>query len=267
MKRSFTIFLDSSDAESKQLYPNNTSTDFTIELPQRLKFNQNWVVTLKSLFLANKIYNIEDCHAVLLRYDYKKRFVDSRPVTLQNGNYPTIESFLDELQRVFRKERVSIIVGQSENGCVSMRYRYPIKKGAMVELRLSRYLASILGYTSSPKTTQSLRFDENIEYIAPHNPNMFLTYPKNLIIGCDIVDDTIFGGQHVKLLRLVTNTTNLTSDILTFDFQQDEKVFLGIREFKSIHISILDATGNPVKSESNFGTKLQVQFSLEAEST
>ena len=61
--------------------------------------------------------------------------------------------------------------------------------------------------------------------------------------------------------------TNLTSDILTFDFQQDEKVFLGIREFKSIHISILDATGNPVKSESNFGTKLQVQFSLEAEST
>ena len=66
---------------------------------------------------------------------------------------------------------------------------------------------------------------------------------------------------------MITNTTNLTSDILTFDFQQDEKVFLGIREFKSIHISILDATGNPVKSESNFGTKLQVQFSLEAEST
>ena len=267
MKRSFTIFLDSSDAESKQLYPNNTSTDFTIELPQRLKFNRNWTVTLKSLFLSNKIHNIEDCHALLLKYDYKKRFVGSKAVTLQNGNYSTIESFLDEMQRVFRKERVSVIVGQRENGCVSMRYRYQIKKGAMVELRLSRYLASILGYTSSPKTTQSLRFDENIEYIAPHNPNMFLTYPKNLIIGCDIVDDTIFGGQHVKLLRLVTNTTNLTSDILTFDFQQDEKVSLGIREFKSIHISILDASGNPVKSESNFATKLQLQFSLEGEST
>ena len=59
----------------------------------------------------------------------------------------------------------------------------------------------------------------------------------------------------------------MTSDILTFDFQQDENVSLGIREFKSIHIAILDASGNPVKSESNFATKLQLQFSLEGEST
>ena len=74
-------------------------------------------------------------------------------------------------------------------------------------------------------------------------------------------------GQHVKLLRLITNTSNLTSEILTFDFQQDERVSLAIREFKSMHISILDASGNPVKSESNFSTKLQLQFSLESEST
>ena len=171
------------------------------------------------------------------------------------------------MQNVLKKGRIPVDVRQIENGRVKMTWGLNIKRGHIVALRLSRYLACILGYTSTPKTFQSLRFDENIEYIAPHNPNMFLTYPKNLIIGCDIVDDTIFGGQHVKLLRLVTNTTNLTSDILTFDFQQDENVSLSIREFKSIHISILDATGNPVKSESNFGTKLQVQFSLEAEST
>ena len=150
-----------------------------------------------------------------------------------------------------------------ENGRVKIEKTQNFKRGYMVELILSKYLASILGYTSSPKRTQTLRFDHDPEYITAYAPNLFLIYPKNLIVGCNIVDDTIFGGQHVKLLRLITNSDNLESDILTFQFQQDEKVHLGIREFKSIHISIMDATGSPVKSESSFPSRLQLMFSLE----
>ena len=154
-------------------------------------------------------------------------------------------------------------IDEVENGRVKIKRTYNIRKGYKSELRLSKYLASILGFTSSPKQYQALRFDQDPEYIAAHNPNLFLVYPKNLIVGCNIVDDTIFGGQNVKLLRLITNSDNLESDILTFQFQQDEKVMLGIREFKSIHISIMDATGSPVKSESNFPSRLQLMFSLE----
>ena len=128
---------------------------------------------------------------------------------------------------------------------------------------MSRYLATILGYTSSPKDDQFLRFDEFREYVPPHDPNLFLTYPRNLIVGCNIVENTIFGGQPFKLLRLITNSENLNSDILSFEFLQDEKVALKVREFKSIHISILDASGLPVKSESEFPTRLQLMFSLE----
>ena len=39
MDKHFNIFLDSTCKKSKNLYPTNTSTDFTIELPQQLKFN------------------------------------------------------------------------------------------------------------------------------------------------------------------------------------------------------------------------------------
>merc|ERR1711867_68333 len=101
------------------------------------------------------------------------------------------------------------------------------------------------------------------EYIAPHYPNLFLIYPKNLIAGCNIVDDTTFAGHHVKLLRLITNSDNLDSDISSFEFLKDEKVNLGILEFKSIHISIMDTTGSPVKSESNLPSRLQLTFSLD----
>ena len=263
MKRPFTIFLDSSCPISKQLYPENTNTDFIIELPERLNFRQNWTVTLKTLFLSNKIQNIEDCHVQYKLINPIGYIVREKTFALKNGNYGTLASFIYEIAEEFKRTSMPFSISEVENGRVKIKMKGRLKNGYKSELRLSKYLASILGFTSSPKQYQTLRFDQNPEYIAPHNPNLFLVYPKNLIVGCNIVDDTIFGGQNVKLLRLITNSDNLESDILTFQFHQDEKVMLGIREFKSIHISIMDVTGSPVKSESNFPSRLQLMFSLE----
>ena len=263
MKRPFTIFLDSSCPISKQLYPENTNTDFIIELPERLNFRQNWTVTLKTLFLSNKIQNIEDCHVRYKKINPIGYIVREKTFALKNGNYGTLASFIYEIAEEFKRTSMPFSISEVENGRVKIKMKGRLRNGYKSELRLSKYLASILGFTSSPKQYQTLRFDQNPEYIAPHNPNLFLVYPKNLIVGCNIVDDTIFGGQNVKLLRLITNSDNLESDILTFQFHQDEKVMLGIREFKSIHISIMDVTGSPVKSESNFPSRLQLMFSLE----
>ena len=263
MKKPFTIFLDSSCPISKLLYPDNTNTDFIIELPERLNFRRNWTVTLKTLFLSNKIQNIEDCHVKYRLYNPTDYIVQEKAFTLKNGNYGTLASFIHEISEEFKRTTMPFSITEVENGRVKIKRTHKLRKGYKSELRLSKYLASILGFTSSPKLYQALRFDQDAEYIASHNPNLFLVYPKNLIVGCNIVDDTIFGGQNVKLLRLITNSDNLESDILTFQFQQDEKVMLGIREFKSIHISIMDATGSPVKSESNFPSRLQLMFSFE----
>ena len=263
MKRPFTIFLDSSCPISKQLYPENTNTDFIIELPERLNFRQNWTVTLKTLFLSNKIQNIEDCHVRYKKINPIGYIVREKTFALKNGNYGTLASFIYEIAEEFKRTSMPFSISEVENGRVKIKMKGRLRNGYKSELRLSKYLASILGFTSSPKQYQTLRFDQNPEYIAPHNPNLFLVYPKNLIVGCNIVDDTIFGGQNVKLLRLITNSDNLESDILTFQFHQDEKVMLGIREFKSIHISIMDVTGSPVKSESNFPSRLQLMFSLD----
>ena len=267
MKRPFSIFLDSSCRSSKNLYPNNTNTDFNIELPERMNFRRNWTVALKSLHLPNKIMNIEECVFKFTRWKIKEggglHKMQEKHIKLRNGSFPTVNSFLKEIASQFKKQKLKIIIDITDDKKVKMKYIGPIRDGQKVQIYMSNNLGTILGYTSSPIHPQTLRFDENKEYIAPHTPNLYLLYPKNLIVACDIADDTIFGGQHVKLLRLITNTDNLNSDILSFDFLQDEKVNLGIREFKSIHISILDATGNPVKSESNYPTRLQLMFSLE----
>ena len=267
MKRPFSIFLDSSCPSSKNLYPNNTNTDFNIELPERMNFRRNWTVALKTLHLPNKIKNIEECFFKFTRFKIKEGGgllkIQDIIVPLRNASFPTVDSFIAEIIKEFNKEKVRIIVKKTDDQKIRMKYLRPIHDGEKVQIYMSKNLATILGYTSTTIRPQTLRFDENKEYIAPHTPNLHLLYPKNLIVACDIADDTIFGGQHVKLLRLITNSDNLNSDILSFDFLQDEKVNLGIREFKSIHMSILDVTGNPVKSESTQPTRLQLMFSLE----
>ena len=249
----------------KKLYPQNTNTDFTIELPERLNFRRNWTVTLKTLFLSNKIQNIDGGECRFRVWTPLGVVTREKSFIIQSGSYTTLSSLLHEISELFKKENMPFHIDVVKGGRVKIRkYKaHTIKKGYKVELRLSKFLASILGYTSSPIDHQTLRFDEESEYIAPHNPNLFLIYPKNLIVKCNIVDDTIFAGQHVKLLRLITNSDNLDSDILSFEFLKDEKVNLGSREFKSIQISIMDTTGSPVKSESNLPSRLQLMFSVD----
>ena len=262
MKKHFTLFLDSSCPISKQLYPHNTNTDFIIELPERLNFRRNWTVTLKTLFLSNKMQNTGNAY-ITYRYLFRDQVHTIKTIKLKNEYHDTIDSIINDIKLGFEEEKIPFMIKQDKKGRVMIIKNRILKNGFSIQLELGDYLASILGYTSTPEKNYTLTFEKNYKCSAPHNPDLFLLHPKNLIVGCNIVDDTIFGGQHVKLLRLVTNTNNLESEILTFQFQQDEKVHLCIREFKSIHISIMDATGSPLKSEPNFPSRLQLMFSME----
>ena len=60
MDKRFNIFLDSTCKKSKQLYPTNTCTDFTISLPERVNLHQHWQISLTTLFVPNRIQKIKD---------------------------------------------------------------------------------------------------------------------------------------------------------------------------------------------------------------
>ena len=253
MDKHFNIFLDSTCKKSKHLYPTNTSTDFTIELPQRLKFNRHWQITLKTLFLPNRIHNIKDCYLEYENYNYNNSY---KRIDIE-GYYPTLESLIFEINKKISDLPIRIeIKGKKVKISSTLE---SVSKGRPSQLMLSSYLSYIFGFNAEVRENgQYLRFDQNLEYIAPYNADIFRIYPNNIIVGCDIVDNTIFGGQHLKLLRLVANNFHPSSDFISFDFNQDEYVDLGVREFKSIRISIMDVTGQVLKSEG--ATRMQLKF-------
>ena len=265
MEKSFNIFLDSSSEKSKAIYPGNNATNFTIELPERLSFSRDWQVTLKSLFLPNNIHNVPDCYLMYSQCREGKdgegvKVLHSKKLILKEGNYPTISSILNDLNEQISEAQLPISM-EDQDGKVKISCDTILQPETFLQLHMGQDLAYILGYIKPPKKFTTLRLYEYQESIAPYEADMFRSYPKNLIIGCDVVDNTIFGGEHVKLLRMVTNTEHSSSNILSFEFLQNEYVDLNVKEFKSIQIAIMDATGNPVKTDSSTPTRLQLMFS------
>ena len=265
MGKKFNIFLDSSCKKSKKMYPENSSTSFTIELPERLNFNKHWQVTLKSLFLPNNIQNVPNCWMICeqgtedkgKRNEYK--ILHSVKLELKEGKYSSIEEVIDDLSEQMVKTQLPIKMKLSE-GKVKISCDL-LQNETFLVIKMSDDLGSILGYSQPHNKFYSMKLYEYQDKIAPYESDVFVKYPKNLIIGCDVVDNTIFGGQHVKLLKMVTNTLHSSANILDFEFLQDEYVDLNVRDFRSIQIAILDATGNPVKTDSSIPTRLQLMFS------
>ena len=79
-------------------------------------------------------------------------------------------------------------------------------------------------------------------------------------MACDIVQDTIFAGERLKLLQLITNDMNKVKyDTIQYDFKHDEYVDLSTHEFDRITIRICDVTGQLLQSD-NVVTRLLLEF-------
>ena len=253
--------------------------------------------------------SINNCVYTYSILNEENKTIKSRMVKVRNGEYKSLDALLHEMNEGFMNKEIPLTIEKLENGKVKIISKESMKNGYKYQLSLNRDLAFILGYRSDKRGNQYLRFDQNVEYIAPHKsnkeewyhnhtltlspniaqilgfqkyngsneehtldfkevskhiapyePNIFLLHPRNIIVCCDIVENTIFGGEHVKLLRLVTNPIDTKSDILQFDFLQNEYVELSIKDFHSIKIRLADVSGKTLKCKSNLATRLQLLF-------
>ena len=268
MRKKFNIFLDSSCKKSKETHPENHPTNFRIELPERLCFSKHWQVSLKSLFLPNTIYNISNCWMICNQvtkgdgkiYTNGYESLHSIRLQLKDGKYSTIENVLNILSENILKEELPLEI-TLDGERIKIKCNTWLQPETFLEITMSDELASILGYIVPTTKFTKIILQEYEESISLYEPNIFVMYPKNIVIGCDILDETIFGGEHVKLLKMVTNIKHSTRNLLNFEFLQDEFIDLNVKQFKNIQINIMDATGNLVKTDNSTPTTLQLEFS------
>jgi hypothetical protein len=149
-----------------------------------------------------------------------------------------------------------------KNGKVKILYKKDNQEDEkrIIQLYLNPKLKNILGFNISEDSGQALRFDHDSHYTAFYDVNLFLLTPKNIIVSCNIVEETNFGGQSLKLLRLVTNNLDHSSNMLHFEFYSNEYVELKTKSFENITIRLSDVSGKLLKSASTAPTRLQLTF-------
>ena len=136
----------------------------------------------------------------------------------------------------------------------------PTTSGGTFTIKLSPYLSFVLGLSNDIDKGFEHTFNGVEKYQANYETRLKMLKPKYVIVCADIVDETIFSGEHVKLLKILVNVENIENEILYFDFLHYDVKDIKYREFPSIQITITDITGSPLITDSIIPTILQLEF-------
>ena len=95
-------------------------------------------------------------------------------------------------------------------------------------------MKKILGFTIKAENKIHFLTKKYKSIEAPYMHNIHAYTPKSIIVTCDIVDETVFGGERLKLLLSTTNEMERQGDTIHYDFLHDEYTNLGTHEFNKI---------------------------------
>lgn len=269
MNSRFNLFLDSSDKLSNTYFPANTPADFRIKLPERLEFNKRWEIALKNIFIGNDLFNIYSSSCWFsVKIITEKTFdanIDTR-IFLQDGLYKTVKEVCDHVQALFKQHNFDLkITLKNKSNRIKITYegeKLTIKFAGSVRyiLKMSPMLANILGFSRAIEDDFELHFDIKKNYSSTYSPNINLLVPRNFMILCNVVSESVFGSKSVKILKLLSTNFEPDREIIKFNFHQDEFVGMAITEFTSIRIQIVDTTGDLIRSKHRHPTRCQIQF-------
>ena len=263
--KQFNIFLDSSDIESLKLYTDNNNADFTIQLPQRLEFNKNWQVCLKSIFLGNDLYNIynDRCYFIYTKRHKDDELETTIRVELVSGIYKSIHDITKHIHKLFETNQVPIVCKVKDS---QVQFKV-LRSQEVVDLRkititISSYLSGILGLSKNIEEDHEIDFSNRIKAKAVYPPHIHMLVPQNYIVMSDIVQPSAFGANRVNVLKMLSSKYNEKLKIVHFDHYIDQFVPLNIKEFSQIRIRIADSTGINLQNSNMYPTRIQLQFSV-----
>ena len=240
--------------------------DFTIALPERFRFG-DWQVCLKSLILPSKVWNIYEETMPKWKFftnlDVLGAKFNGMEFEFNQGSYQVVD-ILEDIQQALDVYHIPVEIFFNENRKrVTSKIKKTIfkKKEDYCTLIFNGYLNKILGFTVKDENRRYDLSKKSKSIDAYYTPNIHAYTPKSIIVTCDIVDETIFGGERLKLLRLITNKMDRSGDTIHYDFLHDEYIKLGTHEFDKIKIRISDVTGNLLKVDySEIETRVQLEF-------
>lgn len=211
------------------LFPENCANDFTncIEHPLRVPHGDSWEVGLKEFSCVNTLQTImRDLHFYTSNESDKTKEKTNYTLTKGVYNETSLVKGLNQAkdQFLFSFSKVSKDVTQIT---VLTKPNY--------SLTMEPLLADILGFK-----TAMVNKDSTMNASEPLNLKAF---SYNIVVYCDIVEESIIGGQREKVLRVIPFQLGKYYDVFCTEFIHVDYMKVTAIEVKNIRIRLMTDYG------------------------
>lgn len=237
------FFLTLPSDSSMNIYPNNTVSEFTVNLPQPLDLSGEWEVGLKEIQYPHTWNNVRSQDQNNHFYIYDSSGLPTVYI-LEPGYYSSVKELLQGIKNTIRNKSARDSISLTYN-TISRRVTIEIKNG--YQISLVKGLANILGFkedTTISKKTTALN-TVNLEG-ALHS----------LFVYSDVIQAQVVGDTMVPLLRIV-NVEGTYGETISKTFQDPPYFPISRKMIVCIEVNIKDHTGKNIPFESG---KLIVQL-------
>ena len=177
---------------------------------------------------------------------------------------PKIPKHLKD-EEIFKRKRGRTVFttpnSESHKSSVSMEVRTSnsIKSPPSIRVEMSKNLLYILGFRSDQTVETFSNSSKVVE--STFTPNIHALQPSHFIVCCNIVEDSILGGQHVQVLKYFASTAKDKSmKSIDIEFRNNDFVKLNRKQFDRIQIRIANITGETVECKEDVATRMQLLF-------
>ena len=213
------------------IYPDNTLSNFTVDLPQPLDLSGDWVVALSEIQYPHTWNNVRT-----LRNTFYTRRDDGIMVdrfSIPPGYYKTVKQLLSAMTKKLASK--DLVLSYDE---ITRHVKVQVKGDH--HLLIGDPLSSILGFDHDQPITRTT--------ISPHVANLAGGF-HSLYIYSDVVDAQVVGDSMVPLLRII-NIEGADGQTMTKTFQNPYYMPVSRKFIERIQCNIKDDINQLVPFES-----------------
>jgi len=223
------------------IYPNNTTAQYVTKLPRSIELSGDWSVSLKEISTPLAFDNIvSDYYKFTLKSNETNELEHDVELAMQEGNYVTKESVIDELNRLLVPYNVGIRFGLIQIDDNTVRVRLMVAKSYVI--RMNRALSYMLGMGSEGvQDLADIAYTASGEMYVPSQAQITTLY-----VYCNILEHVIVGDVTAPLLRIVEGLINQKKTRMHEILNTPLFVPVQKKSFDTIEIWIMTDTGHPV---------------------
>lgn len=234
---------------SMNIFPNNTTSSFTIHLSEKISLKGQWSVAIAEIHYNYNFFNVTDCNnkIILRQADSMNNNKDENTISkaprtffaeITNGYYNAVQDLVvtinRQLQTHLRKDTVLLSIDNISN-------RTQVHKENIVNdidnIFLEGRLSMQLGFEPGQDILHKKR--------SSHIGNLCFGIPDQMLIYTDIIEPTFIGHEKAYVLKVVnTEARQLRfGDACYKEYTHMHYMRVQKREFDTISIDIRAHTG------------------------